>query len=414
MSAVALPRVSGGHDEHGHLEEFRTDPIGLMQRVRDECGDVGTFQLAGKQVVLLSGSHANEFFFRAGDDDLDQAKAYPFMTPIFGEGVVFDASPERRKEMLHNAALRGEQMKGHAATIEDQVRRMIADWGEAGEIDLLDFFAELTIYTSSACLIGKKFRDQLDGRFAKLYHELERGTDPLAYVDPYLPIESFRRRDEARNGLVALVADIMNGRIANPPTDKSDRDMLDVLIAVKAETGTPRFSADEITGMFISMMFAGHHTSSGTASWTLIELMRHRDAYAAVIDELDELYGDGRSVSFHALRQIPQLENVLKETLRLHPPLIILMRVAKASSRCKATGFMRAIWWRPPRRSPTGSPKTSPIPTTSCQHDTSSRARKICSTAGRGFRSARPASLRGGGVRHHADQSDLLGVVARV
>ncbi|OOD77880.1 cytochrome P450, partial [Mycobacterium tuberculosis] len=69
--------------------------------------------------------------------------------------------------------------------------------------------------------------------------------------------------------------------------------------------------------------FAGHHTSSGTASWTLIELMRHRDAYAAVIDELDELYGDGRSVSFHALRQIPQLENVLKETLRLHPPLII-------------------------------------------------------------------------------------------
>ena len=30
--------------------------------------------------------------------------------------------------------------------------------------------------------------------------------------------------------------------------------------------------------MFISMMFAGHHTSSGTASWTLIELLRHPDA----------------------------------------------------------------------------------------------------------------------------------------
>lgn len=275
---------------------------------------------------------------------------------------------------------------------------MIADWGEAGEIDLLDFFAELTIYTSSACLIGKKFRDQLDGRFAKLYHELERGTDPLAYVDPYLPIESFRRRDEARNGLVALVADIMNGRIANPPTDKSDRDMLDVLIAVKAETGTPRFSADEITGMFISMMFAGHHTSSGTASWTLIELMRHRDAYAAVIDELDELYGDGRSVSFHALRQIPQLENVLKETLRLHPPLIILMRVAKGEFEVQGHRIHEGDLVAASRRSPTGSPKTSPIPTTSCQHDTSSRARKICSTAGRGFRSA-PAGIVAWGRR---------------
>jgi sterol 14alpha-demethylase len=329
MSVVAVPRVSGGQDEHGHLEEFRTDPIGLMQRVRHECGDVGWFQLAGKQVVLLSGAEANEFFFRSSDDELDQAEAYPFMTPIFGKGVVFDASPERRKEMLHNSALRGEHMKSHAVTIEREVRRMIANWGESGEIDLLDFFAELTIYTSTACLIGPKFREQLDSRFAHLYHELERGTDPLCYVDPNLSIESFRRRDEARKGLVALVQEIMHGRIANPPADKRDRDMLDVLVSIKDEEGNPRFSADEVTGMFISLMFAGHHTSSGTASWTLIELMRHPDVYAGVIDELAELYADGQSVSFHALRQIPRLENVLKETLRLHPPLIILMRVAK-------------------------------------------------------------------------------------
>ena len=68
-----------------------------------------------------------------------------------------------------------------------------------------------------------------------------------------------------------MVQDIADNRIANPPADKSDRDMLDVLITVKDEEGNLRFSADEITGMFISMMFAGHHTSSGTASWTLIE-----------------------------------------------------------------------------------------------------------------------------------------------
>jgi sterol 14-demethylase len=339
MTTAIVPRVSGGEEEHGHLEEFRTDPIGLMQRVRDECGDVGWFELADKHVIFLSGANANEFFFRSADEDLDQAEAYPFMTPIFGKGVVFDASPERRKEMLHNAALRGEQMKGHAATIENEVRRMIADWGDEGEIDLLEFFAELTIYTSTACLIGRKFRDQLDSRFAHLYHELERGTDPLCYVDPNLPIESFRKRDEARKGLVALVQHIMDGRIANPPADKSDRDMLDVLVTVKDEGGNPRFSADEVTGMFISMMFAGHHTSSGTASWTLIELLRHPDVYAEVINELEELYADGQEVSFHALRQIPKLENVLKETLRLHPPLIILMRVAKGQFEVEGFGI---------------------------------------------------------------------------
>ncbi|HCA53785.1 MAG TPA: cytochrome P450 [Mycobacterium sp.] len=322
-------RVSGSADEHGHLTEFRTDPIALMQRVRDECGDVGSFQLADKQVILLTGAEANEFFFRASDEDLDQAQAYPFMTPIFGKGVVFDASPERRKEMLHNSALRGDHMKSHAATIEREVRRAIEDWGDTGEIELLDFFSELTIYTSTACLIGRKFRDQLDSRFANYYHLLERGTDPLCYVDPYLPIESFRIRDEAREHLVGLVDEIMNQRIANPPREKSDRDMLDVLVSIPGEDGRPRFTADEITGMFISLMFAGHHTSSGTSSWTLIELMRHPDIYAEVRNELDELYADGQEVSFHALRQIPRLENVIKETLRLHPPLIILMRVAQ-------------------------------------------------------------------------------------
>ncbi len=75
---------------------------------------------------------------------------------------------------------------------------MVAGWDDEGEIDLLDWFAELTIYTSSACLIGKRFRDELDKRFAELYHDLEQGTDAIAYVDPYAPIESFRRRDEAR------------------------------------------------------------------------------------------------------------------------------------------------------------------------------------------------------------------------
>jgi sterol 14-demethylase len=331
--------VSGGSPgEGGHLEELRRDPIALMRRVRDECGDVGRFDLAGRPVILLSGADANEFFFRAPDEDLDQARAYPFMTPIFGEGVVFDASPERRREALHNQALRGDMMRGHAQTIAGEVARMVAGWANAGEIDLLDWFAELTIYTSSACLIGTKFRNQLDRRFADLYHELERGTDALAFVDPYAPIESFRRRDEARAGLVELVGEIMTGRESCGPPDRdargdSGRDLLDVLMSIRNPDGSAMFEADEITGMFISMMFAGHHTSSGTAAWTLIELLRNPACMAEVVTELDGLYGgpDGAGtaqVSFQALREIPHLEASIKEALRLHPPLILLLRAA--------------------------------------------------------------------------------------
>lgn len=307
-------------DGHGHLAEMRVDPIGLFHRVREECGDIGRFRLADRDVVLVSGAEAHEQFFRAPDSTLDQAAAYPFMTPIFGEGVVFDASPEERQQMLKNQALRGDMMRGHAATIEREIRRMIEPWGEEGEVDLLDFFAELTIYTTSACLIGTPFREELDSSFAHHYHRLERGTDAIAYVDPYADIESFRIRDEARVALVGLVQGIIDRRRARGPVPREERDLLDVLISIDMD-------ADHVTGIFISMMFAGHHTSSGTAAWALIELMRHPGVMAQVVDELDDLYADGAEVSFASLRAIPHLEAALKETLRLHPPLIILLRV---------------------------------------------------------------------------------------
>lgn len=325
------PKVSGDDGGTGHLEELRRDPIALMQRVRDECGDIGEFRLDQHDVVLVSGADANEVYFRATDDVLDQAAAYPFMTPIFGEGVIFDASPERRREMLHNMALRDKMMRGHAETIEREVDEMVASWRTDGPepIDLLDWFAELTIYTSSSCLIGRKFRLELDRRFADLYHDLERGTDALAYVDAHADIPSFRARDEARVALVALIEEIMERRTAaGPPTDE-DRDLLDVLMSIADDDGDPRFDADQVTGMFISMMFAGHHTTSGTAAWTLIELLRHPEEMAAVRAELDELFEDGESVSYHALRAMPRLEAAIKEALRLHPPLILLLRVAQ-------------------------------------------------------------------------------------
>ena len=276
-----------------------------------------------------TGADANEFYFRAPEEQLDQAEAYPFMTPIFGKGVVFDAPPERRREMLHNQALRDKFMRGHAATIAAEVEQMVAGWDDEGEIDLLEWFAELTIYTSSACLIGPRFRRELDGRFAQLYHDLEQGTDPDRLRRP---LRRHRELPPPRRGpgrrWSSWCGGIMERRAAGPPPPDGEADLLDILMSIKEEDGSPRFSADTVTGMFISMMFAGHHTTSGTAAWTLIELLRHPDELAAVNAELDELYADGSEVSFQALREIPHLESALKEALRLHPPLILLLRVA--------------------------------------------------------------------------------------
>lgn len=322
-NSQAVPVLGGGLPGLGHLLALRRDPIALMRRVHEACGDVGEMNLAGHRVVMLYGERAQEAFFRAPDEQLDQAAAYPFMKPIFGRGVVFDATPEQRKQAMRNQSLRDKFMRGHAEVIAEETRRMTRGWPEQGELDALDFFSELTIYTSSACLIGRAFREELTSDYVRIFKDLERGTDAFAYVNPYLPLPAFRRRDRARRELVGLIEEIFARR---ERSGEKTGDLFEVLHGLRDEKGVRRYSDDQITGMFISMMFAGHHTTSVTASWALLELLMHPEWLAKIVAELDEIYADGREVSYQALREIPLLECALKETLRLHPPLIILMR----------------------------------------------------------------------------------------
>jgi len=329
-SGAAPPILSRGWPFLGHLLELRRDPLALMRRVRAECGEVGEFNLAGHRIVLLTGVEAQEAFFRAPDEQLDQAAAYPFMKPIFGEGVVFDATPEQRKQAMRNQSLRDNQMRGHAEKIAAEVERMTADWPAEGEIDLLAFFAELTLYTSSTCLIGKSFRDELTTDVASIFMDLERGTDALAYVNPYLPIPALRARDRARRELVARIERVFEKR---ERSGEQYDDLFQILHGLRDANGKRRYTDDQITGMFISMMFAGHHTTSVVSSWGMIELLRHPEWLHKVVAELDEIYADGRDVSYQALREIPLLECTLKEALRLHPPLVILMRKVRSDFR---------------------------------------------------------------------------------
>ena len=317
------PRLSGGWPLLGHLPELRRAPIDLFWRVHRECGEIGEMSFAGNRVVLMSGEEAQEAFFRGSDEQLDQAAAYPFMTPVFGEGVVFDGTPEQRKQAMKNQSLRDSFMRGHAEVIAGETRRMMETLGEEGEIDLLDFFSELTLYTSSACLIGKQFREELTPEYFSVFYDLEKGTDAIAYVNPHLPLPVFRTRDRARRRLVELLTGLFERRKG---VSGDQRELFDILLSLKNEDGSPRYTIDQITGMFISMMFAGHHTTSGTAAWSLIEMLRHPDYAKRVVEEVDALHESGSDITYQALREIPVLEAGIKEALRLHPPLIILMR----------------------------------------------------------------------------------------
>ncbi len=131
-------------------------------------------QLLHQDVELLTEPEANEAFFRAPDDQLCRREAYKLMTPIFGDGVVFDAPGPRLEEQIRMVMrmLRDQRMRGYPPIICDETKRQVSSWGTSGEIDLLDLMKEITIYASSRCLIGDEFRSGMTHEFHELYGHL--------------------------------------------------------------------------------------------------------------------------------------------------------------------------------------------------------------------------------------------------
>jgi sterol 14alpha-demethylase len=321
------PVLSGALPVVGHTVEFVRSTIGLLTRAQRELGSVVGIEIVGKKMVAVFGPEANEAVFRAPDSQLNPSEAYKIMTPIFGKDVVYDAPPEKMSEQLKMLlpALKDRRMRTYGEIIVEEVEQSIASWGDAGEIDLVEYCRVLTNYTSSHCLLGREFRKGMTEEFAAVYHSLERGVTPVAYLNAQLPLPSFRERDRARIRLEEMVTQIIAERRR---AGRTGEDFLQTLMESRYRDGKP-LTEHEITGMLVAALFAGHHTSSVTTAWCIIELCNHPAYLQKVLAELDETFSGGEEVGFHSLRNIPFTERTVLEALRLHPPLFMLVRVAK-------------------------------------------------------------------------------------
>lgn len=73
------------------------------------------------------------------------------------------------------------------------------------------------------------------------------------------------------------------------------------------------------------MFFAGSETTSGAIEWAMAELLRHPESMRKVKEELDSVLGPNRSIKESDIDKLPYLQAVVKETLRLHPAIPLLL-----------------------------------------------------------------------------------------
>ncbi len=325
-AAGAVPEMSGGLPLLGHLREFQRDPVAFLCRGRRECGELFQFGIGPRKFVVFAGPEAHHAYFKAPEETLDAKSVYQFTVPIFGRGVAYDVSSELMTEQLGFLfpALRESAMRRYVRIMFEEAESFSDSLGQEGEFDLPHAMNELTVNIASRCFLGEEIRNEVDSGFAEAYHDLQNGINTLGFFFPRLPTPAHLTRDRARRKITEIFSGIMRERRR---TGAQSEDFMQTLMEAQYKDGRP-LSDNEVTGLLLTTLFAGQHTSAVLASWTGLELHRELPYLDRVRDEMREIYDEEGSLSYAGLKQQPLLENAVRECERLHPPLIILIRKA--------------------------------------------------------------------------------------
>ncbi len=267
------------------------------------------------------------------------------MKPVFGPGIVYDASKKNRQVQFQSMAhgLRTARLKGYTSKIERETRQYLQQfWGnESGTVDLFHALSELTILTSSRCLHGDDVRENLFKEVSELYHDLDRGLTPLTVFFPNAPTSAHRKRNAARAKMVELFGKVIKNRRDNPDVKHSDgTDILSIFMETNYKDGTP-ITDEQITGLLIALLFAGQHTSCITSTWTSLFILNNPDIVKRIVKEQNAIFDSNpdASVDYTMVNEnMPLLHDCMKEALRLCPPLILLIRYALQEVKVKASG----------------------------------------------------------------------------
>eukprot|EP00055_Hartaetosiga_balthica_P005992 m.18369 g.18369 ORF g.18369 m.18369 type:complete len:529 (-) comp4953_c0_seq1:2024-3610(-) len=344
-SPLTPPHVPHMIPIFGHAHDFGTRPIDFLLECYEKYGPVFSFTMFGSEVTFCLGSEASEKFWGAHNDILNAEDLYKNITaPVFGEGVVYAVEHKifSEQKQMAKEALTLKRFEKYTEFIEDETNEFISHWRAGSVINFFEEMAGMIVLTATHCLHGKEVRDNFDATTAELYADLDGGFTPLGWFFPsWVPFPSFLRRDRAHKEMKKRFRTVMNERRSKDAVKLGRTDMMETFMTVpfKKVLDQRTMNDDEASGMLIALLMAGQHTSSTVSSWLM--------SFICSVDGLqDKLYKEqvaafktkpGKFTVEH-LELMPLLHACVRETLRLRPPIMSIMRRARTDFEITANG----------------------------------------------------------------------------
>jgi cytochrome P450 len=310
----------------GFLLDFARDSAGFLVRLQKQYGSIArvgqgnqsatfTFHPDYTRQIL---NNPNLFYSFSLEDipfPLSDIEALKSMTTALS---LLNGEQQRRQRRLMAPAFHNHVLPVYVDQITRVVEGYFGKW-KVGEVP--DIYQEMDLFTIMVAMeifVGMAADDE-GKSFAHLFETvLKLLFYPPTFLLPYdLPGLPYYRLRVHGTELETRLKDLIRRRRAK---GLLGTDTLSLFLQAHDEDGS-MMSEDEIVGETVAVFRGGSKTSASALTWIIFLLTQHPQIYSHLTDELDGTLR-GAAPRLGQLNQLPLLEGVIKEGMRLIPPVL--------------------------------------------------------------------------------------------
>ena len=303
-------------------KRFADEPLEILLECYQRYGPIFTVRLFHSNVVFMLGpaanhymliSHASNFLWREGH--------FRDLIGLMGDGLLtIDGDFHRNSRRIMLPAFHREHLEASVETVLEETERAVGELVPGTTVDLYTWTRHLAMRVAMRALFGV----DPDGDTARSIDAAATFEEALAfYASEYLlRVRRDRRSPWARMQRAARKLDAMiYGEISSRRRDgRRGHDILSLLLDAHDEDGNT-LSDVQIRDEVMTLLFAGHDTTTSTVSFMFYELARQPEIRGRLMAEQERLLDGGRPSASQLLAgELPELEMVIDETLRKYPP----------------------------------------------------------------------------------------------
>ncbi|CAN6180592.1 unnamed protein product [Urochloa humidicola] len=337
----------------GHLHHLLAAPP--HRKLRDlsrRHGPLMLLRFGELPVVVASSASAAREITKAHDLAFATRPVGPTARLAGGEALSnapYGEAWRQLRKLCTLELLSARRVRSFRAAREDEVAGLLRAVAVASSTSPapVNLGARISSYVADAtarAIIGGRFKDR--ARFFRLMEQglklYSRPSLPDLFPSSRLAMLVSRRPGQMKRlsaEVSAFMDTIIQEHLRKGDGDKEEEDLVDVLLRIQKD-GDLKYpiSVENIKNVVADLFIAGSETSATALQWAMSELMRNPRVMQKAQDEVRRVLKGHERVTEECLSNLHYLHLVIKETLRLHPPVPLLLP-RECRSPCQVLGF---------------------------------------------------------------------------